>query len=402
MNSVFLSAVTSEFGDLRRDLAARLNTPGNVVRVQHDFITGDATLLEKLADYIRGTDVVIQLVGCRAGSSPTDAEARTLLQRFPGLARFVQSEIWQPSGTGARYSYTQWEGILAVFLNKPFLVYVIGDVLQTLSTDEEHPAFSQQHYLSALQSLGKDHCSLTQTSDAVLTVLRDLPVLQRRLDHVRSRRRVVRSIMGTGIVAGAGLAGIIVPRMGPFTQDGFLRDCEAGPPPSMTDLALPADSPLLWIRDSKFQLVETVDRGGTAPADFLYRGHAGPEALTWIQSHAERDDVPAAADSGTVTDVKLPGTNRQLNVINTTHECLYIYLIQHAVGKCLRFGLKGGQQTRYPFLRPDWYRAVVRRFHGDTLDLGWIFIPPLLTGRLLIQESNQRLSVSVLGIDTPL
>src|SRR5262249_44278393 len=64
---VFVSAVTSELGSYRSEVARCLRRKGLDVCLQDDFRQGEATLLEKLRDYIRDCDAVICLVGAQYG-----------------------------------------------------------------------------------------------------------------------------------------------------------------------------------------------------------------------------------------------------------------------------------------------------------------------------------------------
>ena len=98
--SVFISAVTREFGAARDALANALQARGIEVKVQRSFDLGDDTTLAKLHGYIRGCDRVIAVIGAYSGMFPPDGavtdEFRAMLP--PGMTRA---------------SLTQWEVIFA-------------------------------------------------------------------------------------------------------------------------------------------------------------------------------------------------------------------------------------------------------------------------------------------------
>lgn len=74
---VFLSAVTSEFGEARSLVASDLRARGIEVKVQEDFRqeADSETTLGKLHDYIRDCSAVVCVVGERSGSVPPAAAA---------------------------------------------------------------------------------------------------------------------------------------------------------------------------------------------------------------------------------------------------------------------------------------------------------------------------------------
>ena len=99
--SVFISAVTREFGAARDALANALQARGIEVKVQRSFDLGDGTTLAKLHDYIRGCDRVIAVIGAYSGMFPPEGavtgEFRAML----------------PAGV-TRASFTQWEVVFAL------------------------------------------------------------------------------------------------------------------------------------------------------------------------------------------------------------------------------------------------------------------------------------------------
>ncbi|HEY1934381.1 MAG TPA: DUF4062 domain-containing protein, partial [Acetobacteraceae bacterium] len=98
---VFLSAVTSEFGQARNALAKDLAARDTKVRVQDSFRAEAAadTLLRLLHDYVRDCAAVVCVLGTRSGACPPPAAAA----EFAGM---------RPRGI-TEASYTQWEFFFA-------------------------------------------------------------------------------------------------------------------------------------------------------------------------------------------------------------------------------------------------------------------------------------------------
>ena len=113
---IFLSAVTSEFGKARDNLADALQSYDDLtVRVQRSFRhdPNAQSLLHQLAIYIKNCDAVVCLIGTRSGAGfPKPAEA----------APFVSKGIL-PAALD-RASYTQWEFLLASHFRRRCLVYL--------------------------------------------------------------------------------------------------------------------------------------------------------------------------------------------------------------------------------------------------------------------------------------
>ena len=114
---LFLSCVSSEFKSYRLKLANHLAAARGgsfEIKVQEDFQQGGFTLLEQLADYLRGCDVVIHLVGDACGARPGPEHVTALLRSLGETASDPRPE----------WSYTQWEYHLARRFGKRTLVYV--------------------------------------------------------------------------------------------------------------------------------------------------------------------------------------------------------------------------------------------------------------------------------------
>jgi hypothetical protein len=112
---VFLSAVSSEFGQARDALTDDFGARDVLVRVQEQFLPERRihTLLEGLDGYIRTCTAVICIIGKRSGACPKPAEAAPFKRMLPDGV--------------AEASYTQWEYYLARHYEKECLLYIAGD-----------------------------------------------------------------------------------------------------------------------------------------------------------------------------------------------------------------------------------------------------------------------------------
>src|SRR5687767_7163582 len=86
MISVFISAVTKDFGSLRERLARDLGVNA-VVAVVHQVALGPSgtDTLPKLDDHIARCDAVVHIVGDRIGGFPKRNEVPELLERHGDL-----------------------------------------------------------------------------------------------------------------------------------------------------------------------------------------------------------------------------------------------------------------------------------------------------------------------------
>src|SRR5271166_4290232 len=109
---VFLSAVTSEFGTARGEVANDLQARDLQLRVQRSFRQepGADTLLRLLHDYIRDCSAVVCVIGRRSGACPSPAAAADFAHLLP-------------SGITAA-SYTQWEFFFARAHKRRLSLYI--------------------------------------------------------------------------------------------------------------------------------------------------------------------------------------------------------------------------------------------------------------------------------------
>ena len=145
--TVFLSSVTSEFGQLRRRLAnLSQRTKKCQVRHQDDFFHRGVKTLQKLAEEIQESDLVVHLIGSKSGwCVPADQSAAFLDENPKFEERF--SAVSQQARKGS-IPATQWEAWLGLFYGKRLFGYELQTAdrddlqtahLQRLSTIEEHP-----------------------------------------------------------------------------------------------------------------------------------------------------------------------------------------------------------------------------------------------------------------------
>lgn len=142
---VFLSAVSSEFGQVRGDIAEKLRTIGLEVKVQEEFTQAESsTLLDRLDEYIKNCETVFCVVGKRSGAIPTLAELEA--NKNDDLPENVE----QPS-------YTQWEMILALRYDKSPRIFHAEpsyEPEQAEATGPNDPEL-QQRFVDWLGTLGR-------------------------------------------------------------------------------------------------------------------------------------------------------------------------------------------------------------------------------------------------------
>lgn len=168
---VFLSAVSSEFRRCRGLIAADLRTKELEVRVQEEFRQGgDSTILERLHTYIEGCSNVVCLIGDRSGSVPPRLAAQPYLHRYGDM---LPANLEEPS-------YTQWEFIFALALDKQPLVYHAGP---EHVPDEAAPAIDHPELQAGFvqwifdDGLGQYRANFTTAEEArILVLYNDFPV----------------------------------------------------------------------------------------------------------------------------------------------------------------------------------------------------------------------------------
>jgi hypothetical protein len=166
---VFISAVTSELGPERREVARLLRRKNLTVRDQDYFRPGPGTLLDKLEAYIAECDAVIFLIGAKSGFMSQAAEAAT------SAARPTYETYRQASGASGA-SYTQWEYLLARHHGRDCYVFVADKELAPTSDCDA----DQRNFRQWLAQEGKDWSSFTSKEKLREDVLvLDFPTLNR-------------------------------------------------------------------------------------------------------------------------------------------------------------------------------------------------------------------------------
>jgi len=157
----FISCASAEFRSYREELRGYLAGPDTEAKVQEDFTTGPATLIEKLDDYISGASAVLHLIGKWAGSRPKPAEVRAILNRYSDFAEVLpELKEWLDPET-CPFTYTQWECYLAIHHRIPCFIYFADDASRREPGWVESPqeTAAQQAHRERLHSLGHDWAS---------------------------------------------------------------------------------------------------------------------------------------------------------------------------------------------------------------------------------------------------
>ncbi|MEX2015658.1 MAG: tetratricopeptide repeat protein, partial [Candidatus Hydrogenedentales bacterium] len=170
---VFISAVSSELGSYRDEVARVLRRRGLEVREQKHFRQGGATLLEALRDYICECDAVIHLVGTRCGALPTD-EHMAVLSTLPRIQQYREKK-------SSIFSYTQSEFLMAKEFGKNTYVFITPDGgMPTAESPTETPdppaetqeqQRAQQDYRQWIQNCGEHWAPLATPSQLIEDVL---------------------------------------------------------------------------------------------------------------------------------------------------------------------------------------------------------------------------------------
>jgi hypothetical protein len=121
--TVFLSAVTNEFGSLRSALAQSVRYASVRVVHQDDFPNCGVLTLQMLEEEIRDTEIVFHVLGAQSGAPAPAAQVRDFLERHrPFEERFAEIAA---DGLLGKVSYTQWEAWLALYFGKRLGIFQI-------------------------------------------------------------------------------------------------------------------------------------------------------------------------------------------------------------------------------------------------------------------------------------
>jgi tetratricopeptide (TPR) repeat protein len=149
---VFLSAVTSEFGQARREIAADLRARGLLVKDQDIFRQekDTETTLEKLVKYIGECQAVVHVAGKRSGG-------------FPGEEESAPFRHMLPDGV-ARASRTQWEFFIARHFKRRMSIYIAKPDFppdKPTATPEDEDEASQTEHVGRLEKIDRDYFGTT-------------------------------------------------------------------------------------------------------------------------------------------------------------------------------------------------------------------------------------------------
>lgn len=159
---LFVSAVTSEFGLARSNIASDLRARGLTVKVQEDFRqeSGAPTTLALLHNYIRDCDAVICIVGQRHGARPPQAAAQPYLASLPdGLVDA---------------SYTQWEFVFARLYGKHLSLHIASEGCRPdgKASGDENPGL-QNAFIELIGRLGLNYTPFSTAEDMRIHILRE-------------------------------------------------------------------------------------------------------------------------------------------------------------------------------------------------------------------------------------
>lgn len=115
--TIFLSTVSNEFGDVRRQLANfGRRTHKLDIRHQEDFANPGVVTLRMLEEEVCKSDYVVHLIGLEAGWVPSRQQVEDFLARHPGFqTRFPDIAADALQGL---ISATQWEAWLGLYFDK--------------------------------------------------------------------------------------------------------------------------------------------------------------------------------------------------------------------------------------------------------------------------------------------
>jgi tetratricopeptide (TPR) repeat protein len=140
--TVFLSAVTNEFGSVRSTLARSVRHASLRVVHQDDFANRGVLTLQMLEEEIRGTAIVFHVLGAQSGALAPAGQVRDFLDRHPSFQqRFPDIAA---DGLQGKVSYTQWEAWLALYFDKRLGTFRI-DALNCEAPQQLHAERLRDH-----------------------------------------------------------------------------------------------------------------------------------------------------------------------------------------------------------------------------------------------------------------
>ena len=198
---LFLSAVSREFLAYRTLLAQDLERPELGVAVQEDFIVTGGSTLEKLDEYIRACDGIVNLVGKATGAAPEQFAVAALLEKYPDFATKLPPLAPLLNQPQPGFAYTQWEAYLALYHQRPLFVYLPTDFEAAVLTVPRDARFelsdaefqSQKDHYQRICAFGHDRGRFLNEERLSSAVLRNLvhilPALETTVDVAPTKLR---------------------------------------------------------------------------------------------------------------------------------------------------------------------------------------------------------------------
>lgn len=159
MPRIFISCVTAEFGAYRVAITKHFRAADFEVRSQEDFNQVPENTIQKLDDYIKKCDAVIQLIGEGSGA-PASPQA---VASFLAIEKtFAEQMKYAGDFETLTISYTFWEAFLAAYRKKPIFVYRAsepvrdGNPTKARKGDKDWPIFQPKRGDAELVS---QHCA---------------------------------------------------------------------------------------------------------------------------------------------------------------------------------------------------------------------------------------------------
>lgn len=152
--TIFLSAVSNEFGVLRNRIARLFQRTGKLhVRHQGDMGTRGVRTLHKLQEEIQESNVVFHILGAQPGDPAPVEQVKDLLNRLTNFqTRFPEVAAL---GLQEKVSYTQWEAWLALYFKKRLCGFKVMDRMTNVEGGEllTPPHVSQQEHIQRLDAI---------------------------------------------------------------------------------------------------------------------------------------------------------------------------------------------------------------------------------------------------------
>ena len=166
IKNIFISAVSSEFSDQRKEIARLLKLKGINSETQENFNQHSGLLLTTVENYITRSDAVIFLVGNIFGAKPSDTH-------FADFEHAINLEEYLNKIKVPFFSYTQWEYLLAKKHNKPAFVFYSADAIEILPEiiDAIDVSVFQQNYRNWLSKSGKHYYKFNGILDLAEKIL---------------------------------------------------------------------------------------------------------------------------------------------------------------------------------------------------------------------------------------